>query len=403
MGSNLRSAGKTLREKLMKSNGLTAEIIESREFYNTLRNEVAPCMTVVGASEDGLLYFWDDFVSIFLLVGEHFVAVAYSGGKDPEGWMKLLKECKLAVSDHGKAAAMGSYLDYFASVNQNDGTFYLHGLGGHDWLGIYPRAKRHTLRRLYYRRPYWWPKSYQWIIDSLNRYRGPDDSVFTDYDHLRAFLSQVVYSMRFNNIAAAFDVQYGRRLPLDFDKLFSENLPVEILGLQAIEVRDDFRCGVDVQNGIAYLSECGANVDQSGQLSTITGSTLQVPRFGLAALAFLTKCMPDVTTVGQYYFQACLRSLPGPDWLEIDAGCTPEFERSDISWSQQVGSGMVLMTVLLEGMLGLGGNLYPSKRVKALYGPASERLCARMVCILEIQKRVIFELTNSESSSWIKR
>ncbi len=45
----------------MEEHNLTPEILKSREFYDTLRREVVPCITLVAVCDYGKVYFWDDF------------------------------------------------------------------------------------------------------------------------------------------------------------------------------------------------------------------------------------------------------------------------------------------------------------------------------------------------------
>lgn len=152
----------------MKTFRLTAEILESREFYDTLRNEVAPQMTLVIVCDDGNAYYWEDYVEIMLLVGEHFVALSYAGGPGPSEWINLMRECALAVGNRPDMDRLSRLFNFYASVDPLSNEFTLHGYGGSDWTGIYPRAKRGSMRRAEVQKPWWWPENYRPVIEALN-------------------------------------------------------------------------------------------------------------------------------------------------------------------------------------------------------------------------------------------
>jgi hypothetical protein len=372
----------------MKEHKLTTEILESSEFYDTLRGEVVPCMSLVAVCDEGKVYFWDDFVTIMVLVGERFAALVYAGGLQPEEWLQLVRDCNKALDDPESVKGVLKSFNYFASIDSETGEFTLHTCHGGDWCGIYPRAKQGNLARLYCRRPYWWPESYQKTIDVLNKDRGEDDSLASKHQHMVSLINHTIHSIKFGNLAATFDVTNGRLIPPQSEIKSDRQLPIQTYNVVVTEPVENFECDVDSRLGTDWLQTLLIEVMDDGQIVLPQGKSISVPQYGIAALGFIHTKSPDVTKTGQECFMELLSCLPG---YKYDYESLRERFTYD-----QLGSGIVLVKLLLEGMLGLGGDLFPSHELRRSLGYSDPYLHGTMAAALEIQWNVILKLTKFE-------
>ncbi len=147
-------------------------LLESREFYEVLRREVVPCMTLVHITDDGSLYYWPGFVSLWTLVGFDFVVVAYCWREGQEGMRQASRRWREAIRDPRKMKLASGHLVYMASLDAERDRLQVQYAVPGDWMGVYSHVKESRLHRLLYELPPAWPEEYRARIEELNRDRA---------------------------------------------------------------------------------------------------------------------------------------------------------------------------------------------------------------------------------------
>lgn len=373
----------------MEEHRLTPEILESRKFYDTLRHEVVPCMTLVAVCDEGRGYYWDDFVAIMILVGENFVALTYGGDMPTADWLQMIRNCYKTLNDPTLMTEICKSLCYFASIEIDTEEYKLHEYRGGDWTGIYSKAKRNALKRLYYLMPDSWPQSYRETIQKLNLGRGEDDYYASRHEKFVTRLNHMLYNTKFRNTAGAFDTRYGRILPPENGQLSVYELPIETYNVGHVEPITDNSCAINLEEAKEYIKNLHFDIKGENRIVSPSGSETVFPLYGLAALAFLIKSLPGVAEDGKESFAELLSCLPE---------CNFDFASlRDIYTCIQLGSGIVLIKLLFEGMLGLGGDLFPSHELRRSLWYFDPYFHGIMVTALDVQRNVILKLIQSES------